>query len=174
MTTADTPAVRAASARQLRVAAAAQARARWIVVVSAAALWLGSMLFVLVGSAIGVAALQWGLGFTTGFFVATYATFVFFGRRAFPPHRRSLWLWVVAAVGLLGVSALSAVLAFGLVGVAEAALIWLAVSKEDWLPFDAAELIQTDACPKCGERRLHTGRICRKCGHAFDVPAQTT
>lgn len=78
----------------------------------------------------------------------------------------------MAGVGILGIAALSWFLAFLLVGVAEAALVWLAVSKEGWLPFDAAELVQTEACPGCGERRLHTARVCRGCGQAFAVPAE--
>lgn len=166
--------MKTASARQLRLAAAAQGRARWVKRVTAAALWLGSMVAVVIASVIGIAALKPApIGFTVGFTVGTYATFIFLGRRAFPPHRRKLRWWAVAGVGVLALAAFSWFLAFLLVGIAEAALVWLAVSKEDWLPFDAADLLQTDACPECGEPRLHTARVCRSCGHAFDAPAQT-
>jgi len=166
--------MKTASARQLRRVEAAQGRARWVKRMSAAVLWLGSMAVVVIGSLIGIAAWKPApYGFTVGFVVAAYATFVFLGRRAFPPHRRKLWWWAAAGVGLLAVAAFSWFLAFLLVGVAEAALVWLAVSKEDWLPFDAAELVQTEACPSCGERRLHAAPLCRTCGHAFDAPAPT-
>ena len=131
------------------------------------------MAVVLVGSLIGIGIGKWPYGFVVGFVVATYATFIFLGRRAFPPHRRKLRWWVLAGLAVLGVAAFSWFMAFALVGIAEAALVWLAVSKEDWLPFDSAELLQTDACPECGEPRLHTARICRGCGHAVDAPAQT-
>ncbi len=166
--------MKTASARQLRLAATAHERPRWVKRVFAAALWLGSMAVVVIGSVIGTAALTpWALGFTVGFTAGTYATFIFLGRRAFPPHRRKLRWWVAAGVAVLVLAAFSWFLAFLFVGVAEVALVWLAVSKEDWLPFHAAELLQTDQCPKCGEPRLHTARLCRRCGHALDTPAQT-
>jgi ribosomal protein L32 len=141
----------------------------------AAGLWLGSMAVVLIGSLIGIAALKpFALGFTVGFSVATYATFIFLARRAFPPERRKLRWWALAGIAVLGIAAFSWFLAFLFVGVAEVALVRLAVSKEDWLPFDAAELVQTEECPSCGERRLHGARLCRRCGHAFDASAQAT
>jgi hypothetical protein len=162
-----------ASARQLRHAQAARGRARWVKRAFAAALWLVSMTAVVIGSLIGIAAWKWPYGFVVGFFVATYATFVFLARRAFPPHRRKLQWWLVAAAAVFGVAAFSWFLAFLLVGVAEAALVRLAVSREDWLPFDAGELLQTDACPECGEPQLHGARLCRNCGYAFGAPAPT-
>jgi fatty acid desaturase len=113
------------------------------------------------------------LGFGVGFSIATFLTFTFVGRRAFPPHRRKLRWWLLAGVGVLAVAAWSWFLALLLVGVAEGGLVWLAVSRKDWLAFDAAELLQTDACPECGEPRLHTARLCRSCGHAFAPPART-
>jgi predicted branched-subunit amino acid permease len=163
-----------ASARQLRLAQAARGRARWLKRGFAAVLWLLSMTVVVIGSLIGIAAWKWPYGFVAGFFVATYATFIVLARRAFPPHRRKLQWWVVAAAALFGVAAFSWFLAFLLVGIAEVALVWLAVSKEDWLPFDASELLQTDTCPECGEPQLHGARLCRICGRAFGPPAPTT
>ena len=130
------------------------------------------MAVVVIGTAIGVAALSRSrFGFTVGFSASTYATFVFLGRRAFPPHRRKLRWWIAAAVGVVLVAAFSWLLAFLFVGIAEVGLVWLAVSKEDWLPFDHTELIQTEPCPSCGERRLHAAPRCRNCGHAFAAPA---
>lgn len=130
------------------------------------------MVVVVIGATVGAAAWKPApLGFMVGFDVTTYGTFIFFGRRAFPPHRRKLVWWAAAAIGVAVIAALSGVLAFLFIAAAEAALVWLAVSREDWLPFDAAQLIPGDACPKCGERRLHAARVCRRCGCAFDATA---
>ena len=160
--------------RRLRRVAAAHRRGRKANLLLAAALWLGGMVAVLIATSVGVAVLKpAALGSMVGFFVGAYATFIGFGRIAFPPHRRKLRWWAAAAVGLAFVTALSLVIAFFLVAVAEAALAWLAVSRDDWLPFDVAELVGVDACPECGEPRLQQARICRHCRHVFEPIART-
>ncbi len=170
----NTQAMNKPSERQLRRVVEARGRARWVKRLFAAVVWLGCMAVVVIASAVGVAALKpFALGFTVGFTAGTFATFIFLGRRAFPPDRRKLRWWAVAAVAVLTLAAFSWLLAFLFVGIAEAAVAYLAVSREDWLPFDVAELIQTEECPDCAEPRLHTARVCRRCGYAFDASAQT-
>lgn len=64
----DTRAVKTPTARQLDLVAAAHGRSRPVKVLFSAVLWLGSMVVVLIGSLIGIAA--WkpaALGFITGF-----------------------------------------------------------------------------------------------------------
>ena len=151
----------------------AQGRPLWVKQLFATVVFLASMAVVIVATVIGIKAVKpWELGFIVTFCPSTYVTFIVLGRQAFPPHRRSLLDWGLAAVALVGFAAFSWLLAFLLVCVAVAALAWLAVSKDDWLPFDAAEFIQTEPCPECGLPRLHTARICRNCGLAFDAPSR--